>query len=1062
MRVWHGSSAGLADALGTWLHAPGGADPFTAETISVPTPGIERWLTQQLAQRFGICARVEFPRLDRLTAEVLAQSAGVDPDADPWAPDALVWPVLTQLEEVASRPDCALLARHIAAEHTRRFVVASRAAHRFHRYAMRRPGLLAAWSRGDDIDAAGRPLDAVNRWQAHLWRAVVERLDAPDPVTRLASIAERLRRDPALVTLPRRLAVFGPTTLTAAHLAVLDALGATRAVTVWLPHPSPRLWSQMDQEDVGGPQLPHRGADPTTLLPHHPLLQRLARESRELHLVVRRTGWPSAAVPDPAPTTTPTLLQRLQQAVRDNATPPPAPVAADDTSVRFHRCHGPDRQVEVLRETLLGLLADDPALEPRDIIVQCPAIDEVATLLHAAFTPPPEGPTHPGQRLPVRLADRSLREVNPVLQVVATVLELVAGRATRSDLLDLCGRAPVARRFGWEREEDLARITDLIDAAVVNWGIDAGHREQFRVPGGQGTWASAADRLVLSLLRSDDDAHVVGTAVPVAVDIGSPDLVGHLAEFIDRVAQIVRTASTTHTPPAWIEVTHRIINELTDTRPADRWQVGHAHGVLADLADAMTGAAGGTLRAADVLAMLSDALRGRPTRTNFGTGAITICTLMPMRTVPHKVVVLLGMDDTVFPRHQLVDGDDLLLADARVGDPDPAAADRQAFLDAALSATERLVVIHRGFDERDNQPIAAAPPVQDLLDACVALGADPAAVTRRHPLQPHGEDDFRDPPVSFDRQSLEAAESARTPTPAPAHAPFEVTRLPPLAGADEQVEVSLTSLTRFFADPATHLLRERAGLATWRAEEPPEDLPLELDGLQQWEVNDRMLRATLAGVDPAAARDVERRRGAVPPSALGTGALDQASDKAEEVAPRIQRFRVGPARTVPGAVEIGRFRLTGAVGNIHQNRIVCAGVSRVNGKRRLQAWIELLALTAFSPGPWEAVVVGNNAAECLGPVAESTARATLNDLLTRWWRGMHTPWLWDPNLAEALLEPDDRSNDTRVATVRGRAFAGSVGLQTFVRSEFQVPTTRAEREQARAVFAPLNAARRRA
>ena len=44
------------------------------------------------------------------------------------------------------------------------------------------------------------------------------------------------------------------------------------------------------------------------------------------------------------------------------------------------------------------------------------------------------------------------------------------------------------------------------------------------------------------------------------------------------------------------------------------------------------------------------ASQGRPTRANFRTGHLTVCTLMPMRSVPHRVVCLLGMDDGVFPR----------------------------------------------------------------------------------------------------------------------------------------------------------------------------------------------------------------------------------------------------------------------------------------------------------------------------------------------------------------------------------------------------------------------------
>ena len=81
------------------------------------------------------------------------------------------------------------------------------------------------------------------------------------------------------------------------------------------------------------------------------------------------------------------LLTWLQADIAGNSTVDPAerPLDTDDHSVQVHACHGRARQVEVLREVLLGLLADDPTLEPRDILVMCPDIETYAPLVEAAF-----------------------------------------------------------------------------------------------------------------------------------------------------------------------------------------------------------------------------------------------------------------------------------------------------------------------------------------------------------------------------------------------------------------------------------------------------------------------------------------------------------------------------------------------------------------------------------------------------------------------------------------------------------------------------------------------------
>ncbi|HXN60105.1 MAG TPA: exodeoxyribonuclease V subunit gamma, partial [Acidimicrobiales bacterium] len=69
-------------------------DPMTPEVVSVPTRGIERWLTQRLSATLGarpgghdgVCANISFPFPGSLISEALALASGTDPKADPWLP----------------------------------------------------------------------------------------------------------------------------------------------------------------------------------------------------------------------------------------------------------------------------------------------------------------------------------------------------------------------------------------------------------------------------------------------------------------------------------------------------------------------------------------------------------------------------------------------------------------------------------------------------------------------------------------------------------------------------------------------------------------------------------------------------------------------------------------------------------------------------------------------------------------------------------------------------------------------------------------------------------------
>ena len=122
------------------------------------------------------------------------------------------------------------------------------------------------------------------------------------------------------------------------------------------------------------------------------------------------------------------------------------------------------------------------------------------------------------------------------------------------------------------------------------------------------------------------------------------------------------------------------------------------------------------MRLPDIRALLDRHLAGRPTRANFRTGTLTVCTMVPMRSVPHRVVCLVGLDDGVFPRLGVVDGDDVLARDPMTGERDIRSEDRQLLLDAIGAATEKLVITYTGANEYSGQDRPPAVPLAELLD----------------------------------------------------------------------------------------------------------------------------------------------------------------------------------------------------------------------------------------------------------------------------------------------------------------------------------------------------------
>lgn len=1023
------------------------ADPFVPLRVAVASRGMERWLSHQLAQALdpggrGVTANVAFPFPGAVVADAVA-AVGVAP-ADPgWAPTALAWRILAVLHTRRDDPVLARLVRvlpsdgdHGTAVDRRAWGFARAVADVLDRYTLFRPEVLAAWLDGDDRWSDGTRIGPRDRWQPHLWRLLCAELGDPTAPLRTAMVRWT---DPAQpLTDPdwqAGIRVFGLAGLPPRHLALLRAVAARVAVELYLHTVAPARWDVLRT----GPGAPG---------PSHPLLvagARIAEDAARLVLAqepdaevvvgrdVSALADPTPADPapaDPPPPGSTRLLAAIQADLRDDRPPGsrgrlPHEAAADG-SLQVHRCHGPTRQAEVLRDVLLGLLADDPSLEPRDVLVMTPDVDRFAPLVQAAFAGTPEVPA-----LPVRVADRALGRSDPAAETLLAVLALAGGRRSASQVLDLLGRDPVALRFGLS-PDDLTRIATWIGDTGVRWGIDADDRVRHgQPPDDAHTWQAGLDRLLLGVAMPDEDQRLVEGVRPYDHVEGSDvELAGRLAAALHTVAAVARTLHEPRPLAAWTAALDAALTALVALPASETWRLARARTVLSELgADAGEGAAGLRVELPAVTALVAAALDRPPGAAGYETGSVTLCAMVPMRSIPHRVIAVLGLDDGAFPRRGGAPGFDLTERDHLPGDRDRRDEDRLLLLEAVLAARDHLVITSTGWDPRSGEERPAAVPLAELLDVVdrtAGTDVDPparAAVVTDHPLlavspRSFGVDtDGRPAPVrGFDPAQLAAAEASRLPQ--RRWSRFLDGPLPP---APLPAEVSLAELTAAIAHPTRSLLRRRLGLHLREQVVTVADRePLTVDGLTAARVG-RELLAT-AEVSGTRTRAALLATGVLPvgtPGHVELGRIDR-----EIAAMRAEHGRIlallgaGPADLDPDAapdrdpapgsglaedvridLDLDGRRLGGTLpavrraadGRRHHLRI---DFVRPAPRQLLQLWIEHLALTATGDDEvWSWWVLRPASGDkpptrrCLGPLdpdpghAAEAARRQLTDLL---------------------------------------------------------------------------------
>ncbi len=1033
----------LADGLAELLRSPL-PDPLAPELVAVPAKGVERWLAQRLSHRLGatsgagdgVCANVDFTSPQRLLAAALSAAAPEQAEhLEAWTPERLAWPLLAAIDDSITEPWARVLRRHLYldghptpdASSGRRLSLATSVARLFQSYARNRPDLLRRWAEGHAVLPDGTPLALDEQWQPLLWNRVRDELGS-SPVDLQSQLCRAVRERAGDLEVPERVSVFGTSRLSRVDLDLVAALATGRDVHLWVHHASPALWQAVQD----APPVRRRADDPVGAALRNPLLGSLSRDVRELQHLLRARCPDHVDVHHPSAPAAPTLLGRLREDLAHDRVPEdPPPLAHGDRSVQVHACHGRTRQVEVLRDVVLGLLCDDATLQPRDVLVMCPDVETFAPLLAAAFATRGDDVAHgegahPAARVRVRVADRALHQANPLLAVLDRLLDLGTARLSATEVLDLAGHPAVARRFGFD-DDDLERLRAWTAASGTRWGLHEQHRAEWslqNVP--DGTWRRGLDRVLLGAAVDPGqgmEAATLGGLVPLDdVDSSDIDLAGRFAELLDRLGTAHADMARPHGAPAWADLLEGHVLRLAESERDAAWQHLQLRDVLAEALVQPTPDAPATdhvtLALVELRPVLRDALAGRPTKAGFRTGAMTVCTMVPMRSVPHRVVVLLGLDDGAFPRQTVRDGDDLLARDPEVGDRDPRSEDRQLLLDAVFSAGQHLVITYTGADERTGAPVPPAVPLGELLDALDRTVTAPGGgrvrevVTTHHPLQPFDERCFdpgalgRPGPFSFDpgahRGAVAAVGGRRRPD------PLFARPLPPAPAAD----VALEDLVRMLVHPAKAYLRQRLQISLAERDGDPDDaLAVELDALQQWGVGTRMLADRLTGLDPQQVMTLERGRAVLPPGPLGGSVLRTVGPRVESLAAAARPFLEVEPDALDVSVELGDGTwLSGSAGGVRADTLVSVVYSSLGPKHRLSAWVTLLAVSASHPGTaWRAVTMGRGtgrdkdacATSTLGPVAGEQALNLLQQLVTIYRAGLDRPLPLPLKAAEA-------------------------------------------------------------
>lgn len=789
------------------------------------------------------------------------------------------------------------------------YQMAQQLADLYDQYQVYRGDWLSLWEADDNKIYLSRnpipqPLSVDKIWQAELWRELLHdlRLDSNTNSDEGRSgraqihqlfMAKMLSATPPErpAYFPQRVIIFGVSTLPQQMLEALATISRWTQVLLCVNNPSRNYWldaiADRDLLKQNARRQTHRNAVPQCFsddeVPQlfNPLLVAWGKQGRDYISMLEEFDTEQARLnyaryfeeigqrmdtfePNfPASSTSSmTLLHQVQNLILDASpvselsTEERAIDPAMDGSVRFTIAHSALREVEILHDQLLARFNEDPTLKPRDVVVMVPNIDAYAPFIDAVF----DLYDRTDQRsIPYCLVDRSHDQFDSMLKALRILVDLPHSRISAVEVTELLEVPAVRRRFAID-ESAFKTITAWIQQANIRWGLHAEHYQSFDLPTEEevvpNTWLFGLRRMLLGYAVGDEPDPTGGFWNEIAPfgEVGGLEVesLGLLVDLIERLDTTWQALRNRLTPDAWSTLLTQMLNDffLADTAE-EALTLTRIKEVLRDWSSQCEMARLTTkLDFVVIRDHLLKQVENDFKTAHFFAGAVTFGTLMPMRTLPFRMVCMLGMNDNDFPRQSVPHDFDLMSLDYRPGDRSRREDDRYLFLEALLAARERLYISWVGRSINDNTkrpPSVIVGQLQDHLATGWHLSTTETdskntlieALTVEHPLQPFSlryySDQDNSPLFTYAHEwrtsNLETT------------SPKQGDRIVPLTPYQAPMALKLDELTAFFKSPVRQFMNKRLNVSfrsfydSWVDHEP-----FELDALNQWVLKDNLIQ----------------------------------------------------------------------------------------------------------------------------------------------------------------------------------------------------------------------------
>ena len=1069
----------LSDILCEALGNSRNSGIFEKDYVIVQSRGMEQWLKYQIATKNGIAALIDFPFPEMFLNKFFSSVAGLDSVAlntenSLYRREVMTWSIMDELpgllaEDMESgRGLFNDISRYLDVERTKSIEpdskkllqLSEKIAEIFYRYLAYRPDCLLFWEGCGDFSHSIASDFRTNSWQRILWRKVSERLGGCH-IPRLIydKMKDGITRE-EIQRLPSRVFVFGISSMPPLHLEIFSELSKYIDVHFFYRNICRDNWEYNLSEKETFRFLSNCENCENIVMPDtkNELLASMAKREREFFRLMVSNGIVDYDSLENASAAAEfsdqnTLLTSIQNDVlRMTETGTEKPVNGTDDSIQIHSFHSPMREIESLHDYLLKFIDESEGkIKSNDIIVMAPDIESYTPYIEAVF----ESGKRDNKYIYSTISDRTVKDVNLEAEAFLRILKTVKSRFKVTEVFSLLSVKALCSKFGFH-ENDLSYVHKWLDECAVNWGVDEKNREAILHTDStfyENSWKAGLDKMMLGYAMTGSSAGVVESLYTDSdknkilpyeeIEGSSAEILGKFIAFTETLFALGTMLSEKKSPEKWkndlvetvdsffskgenldegIEILYYSINSMFD----DIKNAGFEKEIDLEI----------------IIAYLENHLQEKIKPVHFLRGGISFCRFTPMRSIPSKIICMIGMNEDDFPGKNPKIGFDLMLNNRRSCDPSPKDENRYVFLEGILSATDKLYISYIGHSISDNSeklPSILVTELKEYIDKHYIQTNSTdisvsSALTLEHPLHPFSPGYFQESRTDCKNirllsYSKEYCNAAKLVTALMEKKTFRfdfLRKLPEVA--DESLKVE--DLVKFYKNPSRYLLNTKLGieLNVNLKEELNDREMIDIDGLENFALNRELL--TLIEDNSLAQEDLYsdgvlqllNSKGLIPPGNWGkANAIVNVRDVLTFYS-TIKSYIIGgkktPYRTTLNRDKLEKKRIEAEFLNLYEKGQIFYRFGSERTVDLIEAWIYhvMLSLTDY-PGERSTYMISWKKDKaipvitCFEPLDIIAASGVAQDIIDGYFSGIVFPLKFFPDTSRAYAEKYLKSED---------------------------------------------------